>query len=214
MKRRLILTAAAVTTMALVLSGCSNKKLIAQQESQIDTLQTQIDALEADVVAERQRNEQLAGDLNRALADQKSKEQVWIQQRDGMMEITLDGEVAFPSGSARITGAGQNIIDQIWNVIDNYPDRTVLIEGHTDNVPIAVRFHEDYKSNWELSSARAHAVLHYVIGTFGFDPTRIGAVGYGEFRPIDDNDSDMGRSRNRRVVITVGPNRSSSPNLP
>lgn len=85
-----------------------------------------------------------------------------------------------------------------------YPEKAVLIEGHTDNVPIAPKFHDNYKSNWELSSARAHTVLHYVRGKYGIDPQRIGAVGYGEYRPIADNATDAGRALNRRVMITVG----------
>jgi chemotaxis protein MotB len=90
-------------------------------------------------------------------------------------------------------------------VVSNYPDREVLIEGHTDDVPIAEKWQYRFKSNWELSSARAHAVLHYVIKTYGLDPGRVAAVGYGEYRPLVTNDTPEGRATNRRVVITVGP---------
>jgi chemotaxis protein MotB len=61
-----------------------------------------------------------------------------------------------------------------------------------------------YPSNWELSSARAHAVLHYVENKYAPEPDRLAAVGYGEYMPVADNETREGRSQNRRVVITVG----------
>ena len=193
-----------VLLLGALVSGCSNAKLIDQKDAQIAEMQNQIAALEGEVQEERERSAALNADLEAALNDLRDKEQLWIEEREGLTHITLDGEVTFASGSSRLTSSGKEILDKIWEVLANYPEKAILIEGHTDNVPIAPQFQHIFRSNWELSSARAHRVLHYVRDKFGIDPHRIGAVGYGEYRPITDNATPDGRALNRRVVITVG----------
>jgi chemotaxis protein MotB len=207
MKKLLVVS---VVTLAAVAMGCSNAKLVAEKDQQIASLQEDISALEADLATQRQMNEE----LEQKLSGFKEKEKVWIEEKDGLTHITIDGEVTFNTGSTRIKPTGKDILDKIWDVVGQYPDRNILIEGHTDNVPIAERFQYRYKSNWELSSARAHQVLHYVRSQFGVDPKRIAAVGYGEYRPIADNDTEEGRARNRRVVITIGGQLSRTEPLP
>lgn len=203
MNRHWVLMVVALA-LGLVATGCSNKKLLNEQEMRITTLESEVDSLSTVLDTEMARAAQINDELERSLADHRAQERVWIEEVEGLTRITLDGEVSFPSGSARVNEIGSDILDRIWNVLSNYPDREILIEGHTDNVPIAERWQHNYKSNWELSSARAHAVLHYAVRKYAADPTRIAAVGYGEFRPIASNDSQGGRSTNRRVVITVG----------
>jgi chemotaxis protein MotB len=193
----------------LLLTGCSNKKLMEQKDAQISALQDELDQLETQVSDEQARNAKLQSDLDNALSDMRRKEQVWMQEKEGLMEITLDGEVTFASGSTRLTSEGKEMLNTIWDVLQNYPDRDVLIEGHTDNVPIAPQFQYRYYSNWELSSARANSVLQYVLQKYGVDPNRLCAVGNGEYHPIASNDTEDGRRMNRRVVITVGPSPSS-----
>jgi chemotaxis protein MotB len=191
--------------LAVALTGCSNKKLEEQQAAQIADLQAEVEELHAQLDTERQRSEELNTELTQALSEHRAQEQVWMEQKDMLTTMTLDGEVAFGSGSASIRNEGQAILDRIFEIVANYPDRDVLIEGHTDDVPIAEKWQHRYKSNWELSSARAHAVLHYAVKSYGMDPGRVAAVGYGEYRPLTSNDTPEGRATNRRVVITVGP---------
>jgi chemotaxis protein MotB len=81
-------------------------------------------------------------------------------------------------------------------------DLNVGIEGHTDNVPIK---HSGWKSNWELSSARALSVVHYLEDQEGIDPKRLSATGYGEFHPVASNETVSGRQENRRVEIVILP---------
>jgi chemotaxis protein MotB len=80
-----------------------------------------------------------------------------------------------------------------------------MIEGHTDNVPIGANIKDKYQSNWELSSGRACSVLRYMYWKHKMDPERLSAVGYGEHRPVADNDTLEGRAKNRRVTIVIGP---------
>jgi chemotaxis protein MotB len=214
MKTRLPIVLVLLVIPGLVLTGCSNKKLIEEKEATIAALQDEIDTLEGQLEDERSQTLQLQADLEKALSDLRTKEQVWMQEKEGLTQITLDGEVTFASGSTRLTSRGKEILTKIWEVLENYPERTVLIEGHTDDVPIAPKWQHRFRSNWELSSARANAVLHYVKDKYGLDPQRIGAVGYGEYRPIASNDTEEGRSVNRRVVITIGPNATMTKTYP
>jgi chemotaxis protein MotB len=75
----------------------------------------------------------------------------------------------------------------------------IHVEGFTDNVPIN---NFEFRSNWELSAARAASVVHLFTG-LGIDPQRMAAIGYGEFRPVDSNDAPEGRAKNRRVVLVI-----------
>jgi len=204
MRNRLMFPIVALA-LGLVVTGCSNKKLLNEQETRIAALEGEVDSLSAALDTETARAARINDELERALSDHRAQEQVWLEEREGLTRITLDGEVAFASGSANVSGTGRDILDRIWNVLSRYPDRDVLIEGHTDNVPIAERWQHNYKSNWELSSARAHAVLHRAVNKYNAEPTRMAAVGYGEYRPIASNDTPNGRAMNRRVVITIGP---------
>lgn len=205
MRTRLLMALLLVIAVGLMVTGCSNKKLIEQKDAQIVALQDEIDKLEGQVKAETDRNEQLRADLEKALSDMRKKEQVWINEKENLTQVTLDGEVTFASGSTRITSEGKEILNRIFEVVEQYPDRAVMIEGHTDDVAIAERWQYRFRSNWELSSARANSVRRYVLSSFNIGPQRIGAVGYGEYRPIATNETEEGRAANRRVVITIAP---------
>lgn len=87
-------------------------------------------------------------------------------------------------------------LSTVLNKIDNY----IRVEGHTDNVPIR---NEYFSSNWQLSSTRASNVVEYLINNGRISPDRLSAVGYGEYRPVADNSTDQGRSKNRRVDILI-----------
>jgi chemotaxis protein MotB len=194
-------TALALTAVAVLASaGCSKKELIAQKDAQILDLQGDVAALQADVDEQKRLN----GDLNTQLADLQEEKRVLLVEKDNLVHITIDGSATFTTASADLTQDGKDVIDRIWEVVAQYPNRSVLIEGHADNRPIKESYRYKYASNWELSSARAHAVLHYLVGTRSAEPGRLAAVGYGENAPVADNGTPEGLAQNRRVVITVG----------
>ncbi|MFQ3573099.1 MAG: OmpA family protein [Thermodesulfovibrionales bacterium] len=114
--------------------------------------------------------------------------------------ITLSDAVAFPSGSADLTDEIKPFLENVSKILKSNTNR-VTIEGHTDNVPIMTA---RFRSNFELSTARASSVLKYLIDT-GLMPDRFAVAGYGEFRPIADNTTPEGRAKNRRVEIIVHP---------
>jgi len=187
--------------MLLASVGCSkNKELIAQKDAEIASLQSEKARLEAEIAEQRR----MTDDLNARLAGLQEEKRVLVEERDNLTHITLDGSATFGTAQADLTAEGQEALDQVWSVLQNYPDRRVLIEGHTDDRPIRSTFQWKYKSNWELSSARAHSVLHYIQNKYSVEPQRLAAVGYGENMPVADNGTTEGRATNRRVVITVG----------
>lgn len=105
----------------------------------------------------------------------------------------------FDSGRADIRPEGYPVLDQLAEVLRNI-DNEILVSGHTDNVPINTPL---FKSNWELSTARATTVVRYFTETLGLDPVKFTATGNGEHRPLADNSTAEGRQRNRRIEIMI-----------
>ena len=112
--------------------------------------------------------------------------------------ISLDGSF-FDSGSEQLRPEGYDVLSSIAPGILKMPNQ-VCIEGHTDNIPINTL---RYPTNWLLSCARAAAVVCYLVQKFALTPERLYPAGYGEFRPIDTNDTPEGRAHNRRVDIVI-----------
>jgi chemotaxis protein MotB len=120
-----------------------------------------------------------------------------IEERGLRVSIASD-DILFALGSTDIDRLGRQVIRTVAKTLDGFPN-PLTVEGHTDDVPLN---RPDY-TNWNLSTDRAVAVLSMMVERYGLPPDRVGAVGYGEFRPLADNDSSRGRARNRRVDILV-----------
>src|SRR5690606_14028439 len=104
----------------------------------------------------------------------------------------------YDPGSATLSESGAELIAKVARILkSNFPDRELVVEGHTDNVPIKM---SGWSSNWELGAARTLAVVHEMVETHGFDPNKMSATSYGEFRPVADNATESGRAQNRRAV--------------
>ncbi len=196
---------AILLALVVLTTGCSNKKEIAAKDQEIAELQSRVSSLEGDLATETDRANQLNSDLDVALAEYQQKEQVLLEKIDNKSVITVSDAMMFGSGNVQLTQSATDLLDRVVEVLGNYPDREIRIEGHTDNVGIALEFQERFKSNWELSTARATSVLHYLRRRHDIEAERLAAVGYGEYRPVADNSTPEGRSSNRRVVIEVGP---------
>ncbi|MFA5038273.1 MAG: OmpA family protein [Candidatus Omnitrophota bacterium] len=133
---------------------------------------------------------------------------VSLSMEDRGLVITFLDEILFDSGKAKIRSEAFSALDKVTSVITSKaPDMNIGVEGHTDNVPIK---YSGWKSNWELSTARATAVLHYLVEK-GVAPENLAAIGYGEFRPVASNDSAEGRRKNRRVEIVILPELRKAP---
>lgn len=113
--------------------------------------------------------------------------------------VDIKEAILFDSGSARIKESGHEVLKKIEGLVNNF-DNDLVIEGHTDDVPSNTAL---YPSNWELSTARAVSVLRYLSEEENVDPKRLTATGYGEYRPIEPNNSKENRAANRRVNILI-----------
>ena len=143
----------------------------------------------------------LTNKLTRSLTTAELKD-VDIKVLKGVVYISLADNMLFKSGSYEISTQARETLDKIAKIIKDYDDYDVLVEGNTDNVPISKT---NIRNNWDLSALRASSVVQVLQNEFGIAPNRLSAAGRGEFNPVTDNDSDMGRQRNRRTEIIITP---------
>lgn len=136
--------------------------------------------------------------------------QLKVGLRDGRMVIQLSNDVLFDSGQTVIKPDGREALGQVAAVLKTIPDRHFQVAGDTDNVPISTA---RFPSNWELSTGRAVEVVRFLIAR-GMSPGVLAASGYGEFDPVASNDTESGRSKNRRIEITLQPNIDELVKLP
>lgn len=113
--------------------------------------------------------------------------------------VSLKEAGFFDSGSAEVKQSSYGLLSNVAESMTRY-NNPIRVEGNTDNVPIKSHY---FKSNWELSTTRGTNIVHYLIDNYGFQPEKLSAVGYGEFRPIADNSDETGRRKNRRVDIVL-----------
>jgi chemotaxis protein MotB len=124
-----------------------------------------------------------------------------VAMRAGRLVIQLPNDVLFDSGQTAIKHAGKQALAALAKVLATTPGRSFQVAGDTDNVPIQT---DRFPSNWELSTARAVEVVHFLVSQ-GVDPRAVSAAGYGEFDPVASNDTPDGRAKNRRIEITLQP---------
>jgi chemotaxis protein MotB len=159
----------------------------------------------ADLEQEKDTAAQMAKGLeNEMRADLESKD-VTISNLQGKLTVNILDRVMFDSGEAILKPAGESVMRKIAAILAEHPQLKIHVIGHTDNVPIRPEARNRFASNWELSTARALAAVHFLTEKAGVDPRRVGAVGYGEYRPLADNATAEGRARNRRIAITILP---------
>ena len=130
------------------------------------------------------------------------KGQVTISELKGKLTVNLVEAVLFDSGQAEIKEDGLEVLQKVVDILQEVRDRTIRIEGHTDNVPIGGALARKYPSNWELSAARAVNVSRF-LQKRGIAPENLAAVAYGEYHPVADNDTPEGRAKNRRIEIIL-----------
>ncbi len=140
----------------------------------------------------------MAKELKQAMAPLIDDDLVNIRSDDLWIEVEIKTSILFSSGSAGLAAPAKPILQRLAIIVKNYPNR-IHVEGFTDNIPIRTRI---FPSNWELSAARAATVVR-LLAQSGVDPSRMVAMGYGEYRPKADNSTLAGRVKNRRVVVTI-----------
>ncbi len=145
----------------------------------------------------REENDQLRQQLEQAREDAAAPQR-------GETVTVLSTDVNFKSGSADLTNKGVEELKSVAQRIQQeFPDRTVRIEGHTDSRPIGPQLEDKYPSNWELSAARAARVARHFQWTHDMNPDRFEVVGFGAQHPVATNETAEGRRKNRRVRVAV-----------
>ena len=168
-----------------------------KNKEQITDLQTQV----ADLEKEKAMAGQMAKGLEEEMRSDLESKDVAISNLKGKLTVNILDRVMFDSGESVLKPDGESVLRKIASILAGHPELKIQVIGHTDNVPIRNRF----ASNWELSTARALAAVHFLTEKAAVDPRRVGAAGYGEYRPIADNSTAEGRARNRRIAITILP---------
>jgi chemotaxis protein MotB len=125
--------------------------------------------------------------------------QIQVDVGRGVVRFRISSEVLFASGDSALTPAGQQVMDRLLPAFNQAQDHSILVEGHTDNVPISTT---RFPSNWELAATRAGSVVRH-LESRGLNPTRLRATGLSDTRPLVSNATPEGRAANRRVEITM-----------
>ena len=136
----------------------------------------------------------------------------WRQSNlEGQLSVNLLNKILFDSGKTVIKKEGRKVLQTLGDVLNKFPDKALQIAGHTDNVQISERLRERYPSNWELSTARATSVVHFLQDTVGLSGGRMIAAGYSEYQPVASNEEPEGRALNRRIQILLVPFKTVNP---
>lgn len=148
----------------------------------------------------------LTNNLTRSLTREEMRE-VDVQVLKGVVYISLADNMLYKSGSYEISERAEETLGKIAKIIMDYKDYDVLIEGNTDNVPINTDAPsmKNIRNNWDLSALRASSVVQYLQNRFGVAPKRLTAGGRGEYNPVADNATELGKQRNRRTQIIITP---------
>ena len=176
-------------------SSTKSKMTIAEQAKRLKDLQDLIQS-------QRDVMNRLKKTIADALVNFKPDE-LTVHIKDGNVYVSLQEKLLFKSGSAVVDPKGKEALGTLAAVLNNTPDVTVDIEGHTDTVPIKTAAFVD---NWALSVSRASSIVRILTKDYNVDPRRVTASGRGEFHPVASNDTPDGKSSNRRTEIILSPN--------
>lgn len=190
------------------ISAVDSQKLSNLSEALKDSLKgsTSIEKLESlenlkvDVNKEKESTkEDLVKKVNKAVQDNNLQDVVKVREEDRGIVLQLDENILYDSGKADLKESSKNALDTITKIVNDM-NNDVLVEGHTDNMPI---HNAKYASNWELSTDRAVSVVRYFVENKDIPPTRFAVKGYAEYKPLVANDTPENRSENRRVDILI-----------
>ena len=151
-----------------------------------------------DPVVDEAQTARIAKKIKAAMQPLIDKQLIKVNHDKLWVEVELNNSILFSSGEAELGSSAYGVLKKLALVLKDLPNH-VDVEGHTDNLPIS---NELYRSNWELSATRAASVVHLLAGE-GVAPTRMSAIGYGQYRPKTSNRTAAGRRANRRVVMVI-----------
>ena len=174
----------------------------------LDAENTKLKAENASLVKAREEQVRKVSSTYENLLEKMKSEisqgQVTISELKGKLTVNMVDSILFDSGKAEVKKGGLVILGKVISILKDVNDKSIRIEGHTDDVQISRALAQRYPTNWELSAARAINVTRYLQGQ-GIDPGNLSAVAYGEWKPVAGNDTEEGRAKNRRIEIILVP---------
>jgi chemotaxis protein MotB len=196
------------TTLLLIVgsSGCvtggNYNGVVADRDellSRVETLERANAEYENELVLLRARSVE----LEEALREEVVAGEILIKEIQDGIQVDVSNELLFDSGSAILSKKGRDVLLRLAKQLSK-GNETISVEGHSDNVMIGAALENQYPSNWELAGARAARVVRR-LSAEGVDPRRLRAVSHGPFAPEASNDTEAGRSKNRRTEILLRP---------
>ncbi|UCD32173.1 MAG: OmpA family protein [Desulfobacterales bacterium] len=166
--------------------------------SEIELREKRIKELQDDIVQRDRAKSQIETDLKEQIRAQEVK----LEKLAGKLKVTFVDRILFNSGSAEINAEGRQLLSTLAESLKQN-NQNILVEGHTDNVPIGPELREKYPTNWDLSVARSAAVVRYLTGKPGIAPKRFAACGYSFYMPVASNNTEASRQQNRRIEIIL-----------
>jgi chemotaxis protein MotB len=212
----------------------AHKKDVATRDQKIDTLTKKLESLGQDVSRLETERGTLGGELEsakkrmeelrkaQAQAEARAAQfrklvtqfkaltdagKLQVEIRENRMIVRLGDKILFDPGKTDLKPEGKDALKQVTEVLKSLPNRNFQIAGHTDNAPMKSA---KFRSNWDLSTARAVEVLNFMISA-GMEPKRVSAAGYAETSPVAANDTPENKAKNRRIEITLVPNLDDLP---
>ena len=142
--------------------------------------------------------------LNEKMQSEISRGQITISELKGKLTVNMVDSILFDPGKAEVKKGGREILGKVVSILKDASDKSIRIEGHTDNMRVSRVLAQRYPTNWELSAARAINVARFLQDQ-GIDPGQLSAVAYGEWKPVATNDTAEGKAKNRRIEIILVP---------
>jgi chemotaxis protein MotB len=173
---------------------------LSQSKETLQQQQQRLQHLQALLAQQKAQSDALKNKMTEALKGFNSND-LSVYQKNGKVYVRLSENLLFPSGSAVVNPNGVDALSKLAAVLNLNSDVSVNIEGHTDSIPIRGRF----KDNWELSTARANAIVRVLVDNYKVDPVRVIASGHSYYDPIESNSTPEGRAKNRRTEIILSP---------
>jgi len=184
----------------LLTEASAKNSLLSKNKQELLAQQEKLAHLQALMDRQKKAIEDIKKKMSDALVGFKSNE-LSVSIKNGKVYVSLQENLLFPSGSAVVNPKGKEALGKLAQVLNQNPDITVDIEGHTDSIPI----HGKYQDNWDLSLARSASIVRILTTDYRVDPTRVIASGHSAYDPVQPNSTPEGRAQNRRTDIILSP---------
>lgn len=184
----------------LMTEAAARQSMLSKSKQDLLAQQAKLEHLQALMDKQKKAIEEIKKKMTDALEGFKSNE-LSVSIKNGKVYVSLQENLLFPSGSAVVNPKGRDALGKLAQVLNQNPDITVDIEGHTDSIPI----HGKYQDNWDLSLARSASIVRILTTDYKVDPTRVIASGHSQYDPVEPNSTPEGRAQNRRTDIILSP---------